>query len=328
MNAMYRSVIPSLFLILALTNGVGAEEGQFTVLTFNVFVGFDHGRALDRTAEWTKGINPDVAAWQELVGWDEERLQRAAPKWNHCHAVTLKGGGYNIGLTSKTPITVVERRTEGFHHGYLHCRTADIDFIVCHLWPAGRQYQLKEATQIRDLVNRLVKEGSEVLVLGDFNAHSSTDADWIHGQEPLLLRRSPDDSKRAPEDRFIVGNRWNFDVMNTIFQAPLYDIVRAEFDKLFPTPSNEEKLQLGTFPTRILPISKTADLQSGLLERVDFILATPSLAERTLSAEVGRDNDVLDALSDHYPVIATFGSKAKKQTANQAVNPSGGSCGF
>jgi hypothetical protein len=95
-----------------------------TVLNYNVFNGFRGGRSYKPTVDWVNTVKPDIAAWQELVGWNEARLKKAANDWHHPHAAALKGGGYNIGITSRTPIEVMARNTKGFHHGYLHCRTA------------------------------------------------------------------------------------------------------------------------------------------------------------------------------------------------------------
>jgi len=51
---------------------------------------------------------------------------------------------------------------------------------------------------------------------------------------------------------------------------------------------------------------KTVELQRGFLERIDFILTTPGLAKRCISAGVAREPEVLETISDHYPVIAVF----------------------
>jgi len=48
------------------------------------------------------------------------------------------------------------------------------------------------------------------------------------------------------------------------------------------------------------------ELQRGFLERIDFILTTPGLAKRCISAGVAREPAVLETISDHYPVIAIF----------------------
>lgn len=106
-----------------------------TVLNYNVWNSFNHNESYIETIQWVNRLEPDIAGWQELVGWNEQKLKDAAVDWKHPYTAALKEGGYNIGLTRKYPIEVIERRTKSFHHGFLHCRTAWIDVIVCHLWP-------------------------------------------------------------------------------------------------------------------------------------------------------------------------------------------------
>ncbi|PHS03219.1 MAG: hypothetical protein COA78_18585 [Blastopirellula sp.] len=283
-----------------------ALKKPLTVLNYNIFNGFQGGRSFEAAVDWVSSVEPDIAAWQELVGWNEQRLKKAATRWKHSYAATLKSGGYNIGITSRTPIEVIERRTQGYHHGYLHCRTAGIDVIVCHLWPGTKRGQLREANPLRDLVQQLAKQGREVILMGDFNAHSTRDKPWLDRQQPLLDRRMPGDAKKKPEDRFIVDGKYIFDIMDAISEAPLADLVRDKFDATHTKPSYEESLLLGSFPTRVLGHVKTPELQQGFLERIDFILTTPKLAAHCDSAKVIRDADVLETISDHYPVVATF----------------------
>ncbi|MFL2869429.1 MAG: endonuclease/exonuclease/phosphatase family protein [Pirellulaceae bacterium] len=280
-----------------------ANRAALTVLNYNVFNGFRGGKSYDDAVQWINEVKPDIAGWQELVGWNEARLQKAAEDWDHPYAATLKSGGYNIGLSSRYEIEVIKRQTTGFWHGYLHCRTAGLDVIVCHLWPGSRRGQLKEATILRDLVVQLHKDGRQVLLMGDFNAHSASDKNWIDRQQPLIDRRAPADMKRAPEDRFIVDGRWNFDVMMRIFESSLIDPVRIQFEREFKTPAADQQRLLGSFPTRVLNHVSTSELQSGFLERIDFILATPELAKKCVNARVVRDVEILESTSDHYPVI-------------------------
>jgi exodeoxyribonuclease-3 len=277
-----------------------------TVLNYNVFNGFRGGRSYKPTVAWVNTVKPDIAAWQELVGWNEARLKKAATDWHHPHAAALKDGGYNIGITSRKPIEVMARNTKGFHHGYLHCRTAGIDVIVCHLWPAGVRQQLGEADQLRDLVRRLAKEGRQVILMGDFNAHAATDKPWLDKQQPLLDRRIGGNAKKHPEDRFIVAGKYIFPIMNRILEAPLHDVVHEKFAVAHPAPTYAEGLRLGSFPTRVLGHVKTPKLQRGFLERIDFILTTPALAKRCISAKVCREPSLLETTSDHYPVLAVF----------------------
>ncbi|MFK7766044.1 MAG: sialate O-acetylesterase [Mariniblastus sp.] len=278
-----------------------------TVLNYNVWNSFNHNKAYAETIRWVNRVEPDIAAWQELVGWDEQKLTDSAADWNHPYAAALKNGGYNIGLTSKFPIKVIERRTEKYHHGFLHCQTAGIDVIVCHLWPGKRREQIQEAAQIRDLVIELEKEGHEVLLMGDFNAHATSDAQWLNQQTELIKRRLEGDEKKEHKDRFIRDGKYTFDVMDVILEAPIIDLVRAEFDRTRNAKSSA-LARLGSFPSRILDHASTPKLQNSFLERIDFVFATEGLSKQCNSASIRRD-DVLNRFSDHYPLVAKFGMK-------------------
>ena len=98
--------------------------------------------------------------------------------------------------------------------------------------------------------------------------------------------------------------------MKTILQSPLIDIVHSQFEQTNKSPSYEQSLQLGSFPTTVLSHSNTPKLQSGFLERIDFILSSPNLSQRMTEAAVKRDEPVLEIISDHYPVIAKFKLKS------------------
>ncbi len=278
-----------------------------TVLNYNVWNSFNHNKSYKETVHWVNRLDPDIAEWQELVGWNEQKLKKSASDWNHPYAAALKNGGYNIGLTSKFPIEVIERRTKRYHHGFLHCRTAGIDVIVCHLWPGKRREQILEAAQIRDRVIELKKQGHEVLLMGDFNAHAKSDSRWLNQQSELIQRRLVGDQKKATEDRFIQNGKYTFDVMDVILAAPVDDLVRTEFDRTKQKKSNAVT-RLGSFPTKILGHVKTRKTQHGFLERIDFIFATQGLARQCNMARV-RHDEITNSLSDHYPVIAKFGVK-------------------
>lgn len=71
-------------------------------------------------------------------------------------------------------------------------------------------------------------------------------------------------------------------------------------------PTYAQSLMLGSFPTRVLGHVAQPGVQRGFLERIDFILTTPDLAKRCVSAKVRRSPEVLERISDHYPVTAIF----------------------
>ena len=87
----------TLVLFFAFT-ATGAE--QLKVLNYNVFNSHRHDKSYEAAVKWVNTVKPDIAGWQELVGWNEAKLKKLANDWHHPHAAALKSRRYNIGLTS------------------------------------------------------------------------------------------------------------------------------------------------------------------------------------------------------------------------------------
>ncbi len=294
--------------MLALEAGeaTGDRARPWTVVNYNVLVGFRNGASQAEGLAWIREQRPDVVALQELSGWNEAKLREVAAAWGHPHVAVLKEGGFNLGITSREPLKVVERRTADFHHGMLHVQVDGVDVIVTHLWPGLRSEQLLEAKIVREAVEKAHALGREVLLVGDFNAHAAVDRAMLAGQQPLLDRRTPADEKRPEGEKFIVEGEFIFDIMEEILKAPLSDLAYAQFLRLHPKADVEAQFQIATFPTRYLGHAATPESQQGFLERIDFMLATPGLAALCSLAEVKRDDPRLDRISDHYPTVAQF----------------------
>jgi endonuclease/exonuclease/phosphatase family metal-dependent hydrolase len=294
--------------MLALEAGeaAGDRAQPWTVVNYNVLVGFRNGASQEEGVAWILEQGPDVVALQELSGWDEAKLREVAAGWGHPHVAVLKEGGFNLGLTSREPLQVIERRTADFHHGMLHAQVDGVDVIVTHLWPGLRSEQLLEAQIVREAVEKAYAKGGEVLLVGDFNAHSAVDRAMLAGQQPLLDRRAPADEKRPVGEKFIVDGEFIFDVMDEVLAAPLTDLAYAQFLRLHPKAERQAQFETATFPTQYLGHAATPESQHGFLERIDFMLATPGLAALCMLAEVKRDDPRLERISDHYPTVAQF----------------------
>jgi exonuclease III len=294
--------------MLALEAGqpAGDRVRPWTVVNYNVLVGFRNGASQEEGVAWIREQHPDVVALQELSGWDESKLREIAAGWGHPHVAVLKEGGFNLGVTSREPLKVVERRTADFHHGMLHVQVDGIDVIVTHLWPGLRSEQLLEAKIVREAVEKAHQNGQEVLLVGDFNAHSAVDRSMLAEQQPLIKHRTPADDKRPMGEKFIVDGEFTFDIMEEILKAPLTDLAYAQSLRLHPTADLPAQFATATFPTRFLGHAATPESQQGYLERIDFMLATLNLAAQCVLAEVKRDDPRLERISDHYPTVARF----------------------
>jgi len=111
---MYRSVnLPkTVFFILFsvfITGSTEAQEkpGQFKVITYNIWNGYDWGKDEVRraeVAEWLNKQEPSMVALQELCKYTPEKLEEDALSWGHSYSVLLKTTGYSVGLTSRYPL--------------------------------------------------------------------------------------------------------------------------------------------------------------------------------------------------------------------------------
>ena len=264
--------------------------GATRVVTWNVLRGFLDRTQVDPAQQWLREQAPDVVALQEVNGFTEERLRATARAWGHEHAVMAKERGYPVALTSRTPIEVVERRLEGMHHGYLHARTAGLDVLVVHLHPGDWQFRRREVAVLAPLVQRLVDEGRELVVLGDFNAHHPLDCAHLDRQEPLRARR-------ASGKNLIDARTFDYGVLARFEAAGVTD---AAYQCL-----GEDATRRGTFPTRLLEHARAAEQQQRFLERIDFVLLSPAALARLEGVEMPRGG-ALEQVTDHYPVVVTL----------------------
>lgn len=244
------------------------DRQKIKIISYNIMDGFSNGSDKDRIARftaWVKEQSPDVLALNELCSFTEAKLKELAASYGHPYAAIVKENGYPVGLTSKTPIKVVDRKIDGYGHGLLHCKVLNMDFLVTHLNPHDRLKRKKEADNIIDYINK--NQLTNCLLMGDMNAHSPFDASWT--DEHLE----------------------NYAVISTFMAASLHDICY-----MF-TPDNQRY----SYPTRILTSSPKGEALRRQQERIDFIFVTDSLRPDCVDAQIynGPDNDYL---SDHYPI--------------------------
>ncbi len=255
---------------------VVAESGApatatLRILNWNVLYGFNHANSIEQGVAWIADQKPDVVALQELNGNTAESLQGLAAQWGHEHSVLLKQDGFPVGLTSTAPIEVIERRVEGFHHGYLHCRTHDMQLFVVHFWP-GKDH---EAAIVLDKIKLLLEQNQDVVVAGDFNTHSRNDARYLASRtnvKPL------------------------YDVVDLFESHGLVDLVHKHSpESLYSCPS----------PITIPSWSSSREELESKRQRIDFVLADSRLAQYSVAADI-RVSEELDGISDHYPVVVEF----------------------
>lgn len=213
--------------------------------------------------------------------------------WDHPYSVLLKSSGFSVGITSKNPIFIIEKKIKDMHHGYLHVKTSDIHFFVVHLSPFKYKVRNKEAKILIDKIKPIIQKKERVIICGDFNALSIRDKK-ILDKQPNLINGMAATDKKYKHVKNLNNSRIDFNAMDIFFKSGLYDVIG---DNL---PFKENILF--TIPTGIW--SKKKEIPS-FGERVDYILAGPLLKTKLVSGGIPKKG-VLNDISDHYPVVAEF----------------------
>lgn len=279
------------------------ESGYETVriISYNIFNGFNWGKDTDRQTrfvQWIQKQDPEILALQELCGFSQESLSALAQQWGHPYAAIVQADGYPVGITSKKPIQVVCKIQENCGHGLLHIKTYGYDILVTHLNPSSTDTRRMEAATIV----RYIKEHAldKCLLMGDMNAHSPYDADYMETHATDLLLKYGGNASRN-----LLNGAFDYSVISTFLSAPLVDVCRSF------TESHERM----TFPTSILmTVSQHYQMHKKVGERLDYIFATPSVFKDVVDAFIynGTENDYL---SDHYPVAVDLLIKQPHNTS-------------
>lgn len=291
-------ILPLLMLILITANLSAQKDSTLTVMTYNIWNGYDYGKDKERERQaitFIQSQNPDVVALQELVGFTAESLKEFARSYGHEYSVILKEKGYPVGLTSNKPIHLKTKMLAGLWHGMLHARTHNIDFLVVHLSPADVEFRQREARIITQYMKGALGDEENYIVLGDFNAHSPFDASLDEQRPELLKRKQASDSTNTKRQN-LLDNHHDYSVMSQFMGYPLIDVskryVSDENRFSFPAP-----ILVGIWrePGEIVPTRV----------RIDYIMTSRRLARHTTSARI-INSGIVDKLSDHYPVVSEF----------------------
>jgi exodeoxyribonuclease III len=257
-----------------------AENETLKIVNWNVLYGFNHHKAIDEACRWINAQNPNIIAFQELNGISEKSLGEYAKKWGHSFAVTHKEDGFPVGLTSKKPIEVIERKTKGYHHGFLHCKTYGIHFFVVHFWPG----KSNEVDEILDRIAPLLEQKEKVIILGDFNGCSRKDEAFLIASAKLRKR--------------------DYTFVDKVEARGFVDIVhKHDPDATISCPS----------PITIPKWSKDVEELKFKQYRIDFVFADSVFAKDSRSGTISLAKEI-DVISDHYPGIVEFDTSTYNKT--------------
>lgn len=265
-----------------------AGHEKIRIISYNIFNGFDWGKDTDRQerfVNWIRQQDPEILALQELCGFTQERLSALAKQWGHPYAVIVKENGYPVGITSKKPIDVKQKMLEHCGHGLLHVKTYGLDVLVTHLNPGNTNQRRQEA----ETITAYIKEHAldTCLLMGDMNAHSPFDGDYM--EETSTDLRMKYGGQSSPN---LLNGDFDYSVISRFLSYPLIDVCQ-KFTGISERTS---------FPTPILMyLSRNKEVRKRIGERLDYIFVTPALMPMVVDAFIynGPENDYL---SDHYPV--------------------------
>lgn len=132
-----------LFHFLFTGNELAAKE-KLTVLTYNIWNGYDFGKDTIRRQQllnWLSGEEADIIAWQELCNYTDDKLREDATRLGHPYSILLKSTGYSVGVSSRYPIVLRERIMDGMHHGSLHVQIKGVEIFIVHLAPHSFKFK-------------------------------------------------------------------------------------------------------------------------------------------------------------------------------------------
>ena len=265
-----------------------ARKPKTRIISYNVYTGFSgksETNRMERFAAWVRGKDPDILGLQELNTFTTRDLKEFAAKWGHPHVAILREGkGSPVGITSRYPITVVNRLEKGFCHGLLHATTRGLDILVTHLNPDDCAARQKEADQIVEYIKGI--KNPKVILMGTFIAYSPIDADYMERYATDLrisLYKSPN---------LAFGEVFDYSAISKFFAVSLYDLCYSAVPR-------EDRI---TFPAKLTPnYPKSERARKRLGSRIDHIFGTFPVKKVTSEGFIinGADEDFL---SDHYPV--------------------------
>ncbi|MBF5032937.1 endonuclease/exonuclease/phosphatase family protein [Micromonospora sp. ANENR4] len=255
------------------------------VMTWNIRTGGRDGGGADRRDRIVSVVTaqrPDVLALQELRGMDAtldglaDRLGMAAYPARSCF-------GQPVAVLVRPPLRVLRagRVRRPFHHAAARVQVATgagpLTVLSTHLYPYSGGRRRMEADWLAAALRRT--GGDLALLAGDMNTlepavdHTARLAGLATAYRRRHLRRD--------------GRTLDTRAVARLLDAGLVD--------LWPRSGGDESGGL-TVPTRHGGVEF-----AGM--RLDYLLATPALADRVRAVRVVRDGDA-DTASDHYPVLA------------------------
>jgi exodeoxyribonuclease-3 len=238
----------------------------------------------ERLLAWLQKAAPDVLCLQELKVTDEHFPLEAIEAAGY-HAAVFGQKTYNgVAILSRSEAEDVRRGLPGFDDPQARLLSAQVDGVrvVCGYFPNGQEvgsdkwaYKLEWMRQLRSSLEKQHRPTEALVLCGDFNVarHDRDVARPAAWAESVLCHP---DARQALEELLAWG---------------LVDV----FDQQHPDGG-----LYSWWDYRQLAFVKNNGL------RLDYVVATQPLAERSVSVEIDREERRGQQPSDHAPVIARF----------------------
>ncbi len=281
-----------------------AQGQDLKILSYNVMHGFEGDTArMSKYVEWlSKGIAPDIALYQEMNGFTQQKLRDLAVRYGHENSVILNNeSGHDathpLAITSRFPIEDVEMHLDSMWHGYIYAKIRGIHFFVTHMAPFTLKDRQRDVARIVAHALRLPKH-SDVIIAGDFNSFSRSDAAEYDAELLASMRRiegrlEPKSGTPIVKNRIIYRNNLNegefdYSVTDAVLNAGFKDALREK---------------TGTFKNSV-PVKANLKKNSKL-RRIDYIWTSEELLKKVKEIDIIQDV-YTDSLSDHYPILMTI----------------------
>jgi len=284
------SRINLIILLLLFSNEISMAQQTLKILNYNVYEGFQNDSLQKETFKaWVKTFDADIITFQELNGFTHNALEDLGHSYGHPYAVLQKEQGYPVGITSKYPITDIEKRSDDFTLGYVYARILDYHLFVIHLNPF--QYT-KRYTQVNSILAQAARipKKEKIMIMGDFNSASPVDSFVMDIPERLRHAAGYEKSRTGEYDDNYILNEGKFDysVISSVHAAGFFDAFYLK-NRIYASTYSSEK-----YSSRNGPFGRDI--------RIDYIWLNKTLRDRCIRFDVIKD-EVTHSLSDHYPLF-------------------------
>ncbi|TLX71809.1 T9SS type A sorting domain-containing protein [Labilibacter sediminis] len=282
---------------------------------------------------------PDVLALQELKNFDPNKLSTFAQSYGHNYSYIFdRDTQQPTGITSKYPIEFLEGNNGDYNGTNLEGTFAakltnePVVFIVVHLKSANKNHREKETKYVLELYEKYMDMNNHVIILGDFNSMTITDRTYAESnidkrlQYRIFKSKCTHELNRAnePDNGMVACTTWDYRMMDKYWDYSTYNIIDVT-DQYADRATYETNKLWGTFPSSSVSMfhdesnldhdgnSTTTHTHTEHLARIDYILASEALANKTANVRIihnyvtaSNHTVLIDEMTDHYPVVATF----------------------